>query len=257
MRIIFFIIALLTSISFGQNNLLLMNDDGVDYGTTPLDSLKAYWALEDVTDSYGSNDLTNVGGGTTFTSGKVNNAATFVNTENDYLSINDNANLSMGDIDFTIACWVNATSLPTDYIGIVTKYGSAGNRDYMLWVEKPSCDPDAFNVLVSNDGTANNNLCSGSAISTSTWYFLVMWHDATANTINIQINNGTAVSKEHTTGVYDSGQALYIGRYSSSSFDWNGLIDEVAVWKRILTSDEKTYLYNSGSGRTYTGGKIQ
>jgi len=33
--------------------------------------------------------------------------------------------------------------------------------------------------------------------------------------------------------------------------EWNGLIDEVAIWDRQLTSDERTELYNSGSGLTY------
>ena len=32
---------------------------------------------------------------------------------------------------------------------------------------------------------------------------------------------------------------------------WDGLIDEVGFWKRILTAQEKTNLYNAGAGLAY------
>ena len=32
----------------------------------------------------------------------------------------------------------------------------------------------------------------------------------------------------------------------------DGRLDQVGVWKRVLTADERTWLYNSGNGRSYT-----
>jgi hypothetical protein len=31
----------------------------------------------------------------------------------------------------------------------------------------------------------------------------------------------------------------------------NGQIDEVAIWSRVLTSDERTELFNAGAGKFY------
>ncbi len=31
----------------------------------------------------------------------------------------------------------------------------------------------------------------------------------------------------------------------------DGLIDEVAIWARVLTADERTWLYNAGNARAY------
>jgi hypothetical protein len=38
-----------------------------------------------------------------------------------------------------------------------------------------------------------------------------------------------------------------LGR-SIAGYPWAGLIDQVGIWKRALTPDEITALYNKGSG---------
>jgi hypothetical protein len=63
-------------------------------------------------DSAGSSNLTNVNAATQAV-GKVNNAAQFVRASNQNLTLPDNAALSMGDIDFTLAAWVYLDSKPT------------------------------------------------------------------------------------------------------------------------------------------------
>jgi len=43
--------------------------------------------------------------------------------------------------------------------------------------------------------------------------------------------------------------AIYSGGTPEGFFD--GMIDEVGVWSRLLTSDEVTTLYNAGAGLSY------
>jgi hypothetical protein len=110
--------------------------------------------------------------------------------------------------------------------------------------------------VVNSAGTAAANVflddtALGSPLAT-TWYYVVAWHDSTANTINIQINNGTPTSLSHTLGVYASGTGLFsIGSTGGTAAYMNGRIDEVSFWKRILTADERMTLYNSGNGLAY------
>jgi hypothetical protein len=93
---------------------------------------------------------------------------------------------------------------------------------------------------------------SGPAIADTNWHFVVFWHNAAANTIQIQIDNAAPVSAG-TTGPMPAGLgAVTIGLGWGLNFD--GLIDEIGLWRRVLTADERTQLYNGGNGLTYPFG---
>ena len=165
----------------------------------------------------------------------------------------DNANLSGGTgVSLAFSALVQLESKGANRT-ILSKYvAGAGNREYLLYFDNAA---DRFRFLVSNDGTATASLSANNlgSPSTATPYFVIAWHDATADTINIQINNGTTDSAAHSTNIHDSGTDFCIGAAAGGVSTFDGLISKVGVWRnRILTSDEKTYLYNSGSGRVFS-----
>ncbi|HKQ39583.1 MAG TPA: LamG-like jellyroll fold domain-containing protein, partial [Verrucomicrobiae bacterium] len=82
-------------------------------------------------------------------------------------------------------------------------------------------------------------------------YFFVVWHDATANTINISVNNTAAASTGHSTGVNSGTSALFLGLNEEGVAFLNGRLDSISIWKRLLTPSERTRLYNSGNGLDY------
>lgn len=220
-----------------------------------LDGLISYWKLDEASgtrvDSHtGGNDLTD-NNTVTQVAGKISNAGQFTLANSEHLSRADNISLSTGDIDFTIAGWVYLDTKPGE-MGLFGKYTIGGNqREYLVSYESGG---DRFRFYISNNGTATttidaNNLGSP---STGTWYYIVAWHDATANTINIQVNNGTVNSTAHTTGAFDSSSSFNIGAIGDPLLYHNGRVDEVGFWKKVLTSDERTQLYNGGSGLAYS-----
>ncbi|MEP7356896.1 MAG: RHS repeat-associated core domain-containing protein, partial [Anaerolineales bacterium] len=88
--------------------------------------------------------------------------------------------------------------------------------------------------------------------STGAWYFVVGWHDAVNNVINIQVNNGTANSLSWSGGVFDGNAGFEIGgRNDTQPGYFDGRIDEVGLWKRVLGGDERTLLYRNGAGCQY------
>lgn len=215
-----------------------------------VDNLISYWSLADLADAHGSNTLTN-NATVTFTTGKVGNAASFASASNQYLSVASNAALQTGDIDFTLACWVNMTTKSAT-MGIVSKSNStlAAGIEYDLFYTTAT---DRFRFRVST-GSANVTVDDTTlgAPSTGTWYFIVCWHDSVNNQIGISTNAGTAVTAAHSTGVQSNTFPFEIGRdCADTTRDFNGLIDEAALWKRVLTGAERTELYNAGSGRDY------
>ena len=61
-------------------------------------------------------------------------------------------------------------------------------------------------------------------------------------------------------GSADFGKAMKTGastfRLGGVTLPWNGSIDEMGVWNRILTPTEIGQLYNSGNGLAYPFGEV-
>lgn len=223
-----------------------------------IDNLVAYWKLDEASgnaiDAHGSNTLTDtnsVGTGT----GVINSARDFESGSTQYCTIADNTDLSTGNIDFTFSFWINIES-NNNYRNVLGK-GSAWSQagvEYHVWLNQDAgqrvvweVGTDGFASLVNV--TANN----AGNLSTGTWYFVVVWHDSVANEIGISVNDGTPDTTAHSAGVWDSDKAFSIGNMGSTGGGqtWDGLIDEVGFWKRVLTSGERTQLYNGGAGLAY------
>lgn len=222
-----------------------------------LTNLVAYWKLEEASgtrdDSHGSNDLAD-NNTVTQAAGKVGNAGQFVRANTEYLSIADNAEVSAGNIDWTLSAWVYLDSKPASVMIAVGKDSNvAGNREYVLdWFNTN----DRFRFVVFNAAGATkiaeaNNF---GAPTTATWYHLIGWNDATADTVNLAVNDGTADSTStaaftpnNAAAEFRIGARVFVGAVNP----WDGRLDEVGLWKRVLTAAERTQLYNAGAGLAY------
>lgn len=201
-------------------------------------------------DAHGSNTLTETSGTIDSTTGKINNCRDFEAGDTEYFTIAGTGDFALGDQDFTFSCWVNAESLANNAT-VLSKWLSTGNqRSFALFYTTAT---SRWRWMVSNNGSATASVDADNlgAPSTATWYFIVVWHDATNNVIGIQINNGTANTTSHTTGVFNSTAEFDFGRSQAGLASHDGLIDEVGFWGRILTTQEKTDLYNAGNGLAY------
>lgn len=230
------------------------------------DNLVAYWKMDESSDGSGSVARVDSGpngldlsdpNNAPSTTGKISLAVSLVSGSNDYLTRADNAFLSTGNVDFTIAAWVYLTT-KTANRGIVGKWVSTGNqREYLLRYTSSS---DRFGLFVSPDGTATglgsveaNNFGS---VSISTWYLVIAWHDAVNDLLGIQVNATTPDTASYASGVNDSTAAFDVGRQASGVDTMDGRIDELGFWKSaaggggVLSSTLRSALYNSGSGVT-------
>lgn len=234
----------LPSVKFNQN-MRLINNLLFASGSTLYTGLQAFWKLDEASgtrvDQWGDNDLTD-NNTVTQVAGKIGNAAQFTAANSEYLSIVDNASLSMGDFDFSIARWVYLDSLGVSR-AVVSKWAGVSS-EYVV----QTTTANQLQFAVSNNGTAFTDIINTSVtFSASTWYFFVAWHDATGNTINLSINNGTAASAAHTTGVFNGSSPVQVGAVATAAF-WNGRIDALGIWKKALSAGERTSLYNGGAG---------
>jgi hypothetical protein len=225
--------------------------------------LISWWSLDETSgtraDSHGTNDLTDVNT-VGYASGKISNAGDFEADNNESLYIASNSDVTTGNIDFTFCGWAYFESLGGAGTGrvIAGKYDTNATikREWLLYRERVG-GTGFLTFAVSSSGTAITDTIQVVDPSLSTWYFYVCWHDSVNNTINLQINNGTPISKSYSAGVATSSARFALGALLSNNspyapYAMDGLIDEASFWKRVLTSDERTWLYNSGNGRGYS-----
>ena len=178
-------------------------------------------------------------------------AAQFTAANTEYLSAADSAGLSTGDIDFSITCWVRLDSIGADRTLMAKWQESGNNREFRLFYDHSSL---RFRFEVSASGTssvANVDADELGGVSINTWYFVACSHNATANTITIQVNDGTVDSVSHTGGLADKASTFTIGSEHGGANPHDGRIVAALYTKKVLSAAEKTFLYNDGSGRRY------
>ena len=214
-------------------------------GSSLLTGLVSWWDLDEESgvrvDSVGSNDLTDnntVG----YAAGKIGNAADIVQANNEYFN---NATFPT-TADYTISTWV---------------YANAGLANCDLLSAIDTWPNQAWSAVYLSGGTWYQLVGNGSAyvfvangaISTETWLHIVTWYDSSTNKASLSINGSIATTGALSGTLYDSSGAinLRLGFGGGVGASWDGLMDLTGVWNRVLTSDERTELYNAGAGKDY------
>lgn len=107
---------------------------------------------------------------------------------------------------------------------------------------------------VSSAGNVFNGTVSASsfgALTISTWYNIVAWFNSAGAQIGISVNLATN-SGSYTSGMLTGSAPLTFGAINSgSNYFMDGRIDESVFWSKVLTTGERTDVYNGGSGNTY------
>lgn len=222
--------------------------------STLKNNLVSFWELEEASGDRADsvvatgNTLGAAGGGAGQGTGVVagSHCLSLVSLNTQYVSISNadsSGTLQIGGTDCSFCAWINATSFNVDR-GIILK-GSSDPREYIL---KEITGPSVSWNVVASGGTIGTVASTFGNLSTDTWYFIVAMYDDSTNELTLSINNqGTPATA---TGVasYSSTGRFYIGIFNEG---FDGLIDQVGFWNRLLTSDEITQLYNSGLGLRY------
>lgn len=192
-----------------------------------------------------SNDLTDTNT-VTATTGKVSGARLFTKANAEYFTHADNAAFSTGDIDFTWAVWINAVT-PSNTAVLFSK-SDATVTEYELYISGTK-----VRFYVENGGaSADVGATTFGNLTGSTSYFVVAWHDSVNNIVGVSVND-VSDTTSYSSGVLDNAHPFYVARnganFAGQYFD--GWMDELFFWKRVLTSGERTQLYNAGAGLAY------
>jgi prepilin-type N-terminal cleavage/methylation domain-containing protein len=175
--------------------------------------------------------------GTYYTGGKVGSYAGYFDGSTDYVDLSSSALASSSPSVVTIAVWVNISSWPAAWPGIVD-FSEKGTYN--------SC-PSAWG-LYNEAGTGivvvENDLAKWQILKSS---FLAGWNHIVAvwngTNASMYINGIAAGSSFYDFNYCDTGNNAAIGRGSGSYF--NSLIDDVRIYNRALSAAEIRALYNA------------
>lgn len=217
-----------------------------------LTGLMAYYSLDEASgnaiDAHSTHDLTDTNTVGT-AAGKVGDARDFELDTTEYFTIADNADLSL-TTGMTVACWFNLESLGTNQF-LVSKYKDDTNdREYFLRYETGGAS-GSLEMAVSSNGAALTAMYESTVINaTATWYFVAMGYDG-AN-IWIRLNGQARETTAYSSGIFDGPSDFMLGNKHAGGSHLDGLLDECAVWDRNVTDADLDWIYNSGTGRSYT-----
>jgi hypothetical protein len=216
------------------------------------DNLVAVWELDEASgnaiDVHGPHDAAETDGTIGAASGPsgLSGARDLEAGDTEWFAVADHDDLSGADADWAVCGWFHIESAGTRVV--VSKWLTTGNqREFQVLTIS-----GILRFTVSGNGTAATSVDDTTSLSTATWYWFCCWHDAAANTINIQVNNGTPVSIAHSTGTLNGTGNFVLGAQSAGGSPWDGLLAQIAYWKgRYPTSDERAEIYAAGAGLPY------
>jgi len=220
-------------------------------------SLVSYWKLDETSDgsgavtrndSHGINHLTD-NGTTASGTGNLNNGADFESGNSAYLSIPD-ASQSGLDItgDLSVSMWIKFETVATTYL---LQKGFEGNvqRSYVI-----SWDSNTLGFQTCSDGVGGAGVNQAWTPSTATWYHICLMYTSSIPSVDMYIN-GTEISGSSKTTldtpIHNGTSDFALAGASSPGAYFDGIMDEVGIWAKVLSVAEKDQLYNGGTPLAY------
>ena len=213
------------------------------------DSLIGYWPMEEAqgsitADMSGNGNDGEINGDPGWVQGKIGGALDFDGLD-DYVACGD-SELLMPTDKITIQAWAYVRAFEY-YDGIVSNVHDTGSDEGGYWLGTEENGYFGWGVTTN----AIYYDWSGARNPVDTWYHLVATYQSGQKRLWI---NGQLIFDEEDMGSIDYDplplHGFLIGRYEDDDelHGFDGVIDEVLVWNRVLTDEEVLYLYNDGSG---------
>jgi len=224
--------------------------------------IAAYWKLDEISgsivnDSYSSNDGT-VTNATINQTGILGNGVSF-DGSGDYINCGSNSSLDIGTSDWSFSCWFKTTASLSSSSNLYTIFANGSSatagidiilRGSTLWngILVRLCDGSSYYDFKPDSdlsSTINNGAWHHLAVTIDRDGNLVIYLDASA----VKTKSITAYSAKNFYSSYDHKIGVLNFGYS-----FDGTLDEIGIWKRVLTLAEISQLHNSGAGLSYPFG---
>ena len=214
---------------------------------SPEENMVGLWHFNEGSGNTTEDATTNNNDGTIYgaswtSQGKFNNALDF-DGSNDYINFGNTNNFERTD-SFSYSFWIKTNST-TNYITIMSKtpYGSWQGMETFVFNGKIR-----FYLIGAEEQL---DVSSTSNINTGTWKYVVITYNgnSAASGVKIYVDGveGSSGTGTLTTSIVNSNNfqvSCRAGAYNC----FYGIIDEVAIWNKVLSLEEIQEQYNKGLG---------
>jgi hypothetical protein len=215
--------------------------------------LSAYLPFENDYNDASENNLNGTPvGSPTFAAGQVGSAVQITNqgeTRN-FVSLGETASMSFGQTsDFTVAFWMKTDRVSGDPVVVGNKdWDSGGNTGWLVGTQNDG--RIEWSYKRSTETRKDYDSTIGNVLNNGRWaHVAVVWN---INGEALTYYDGFLVNQQPISpgngDVYAAGSSLNLGQdgFGDYGSEWDGLLDEVALWNRALTADEVLALYGTG-----------
>ena len=152
---------------------------------------------------------------------------------------------------FSISSWFKAESLPQRLNAsmILSKHtGDSGNDgwSYGVWNPNQNLTTQIVNFQAYNQFNTNTYPSATGIIQSGTWYHFVVTYNKPTKEFKYYLNNTIVLSKTLEFQTIANSKPITIGYQASNSGSYvsyfNGLIDEIRIYNRVLNEQEINYL---------------
>ena len=167
--------------------------------------------------------------GATWVTGYIGKALSFDGSD-DYVEVPDNDLLDITDA-ITVEAWVKLDDVTAKH-WIVSKYYIDGTDEYGYELE---FDNSVFYFAIRS-GSSGSKVISGGWAVVGQWYHVVGTYDGSY--VRLFINGKLVAQGSWSYSIGTNNEPLCIGCRTGGNFYFDGIIDEVRIYKRALTPEE-------------------
>jgi hypothetical protein len=106
--------------------------------------------------------------------------------------------------------------------------------------------------MVDSNGSSYSEFVANNQIVSNAWNLVVTWYDPADKKTHCQVNNGAVIDGTALPNGprLNNAQPFWLGN-NNPSYACDGRADELAIWDRVLTADERAELFALGKGKFY------
>ena len=209
----------------------------------PPPGLLSWWPGNDGRDIVGPNQAS-MKNGATSVAGKVGQAFSFDGTD-DYIEA-PGSGIPTGNSEYTVEFWVNPVNLSKQ----VAPAPGGGWYNSFLFSRGLEATKLAQHIALKTDGSLlvlhwASDWDTGFKLTTLNWWHVGVTYDGTTEKAYV---NGAWVFSKNLGGLNVRPPNIKFGRHANySRYFFNGLLDEISIYNRALTTTELKSIFNAGS----------
>ncbi len=152
-------------------------------------------------------------------------------------TIENNTNV-LREEEMSVSLWIKPQSLANSQ-RIVRSFGANSNRFYIMF--------SSNNITVTRGNNINRQALY--PMSVGEWYHIFVYWKSEGNILRIYINGEIKYNGNYSKVENGGNQKLKLGTDNSTETNFNGLIDDIRIYNRALSSEEIQMMYRLDTHR--------